>query len=247
MAADLVQRRVAVIVAFGPPTALAAKKATTAIPIVFISGGDIVKSGLVNSLSRPGGNATGVNLFTQAVEAKKLDILNKLMPPATMMAFLMNPANPAAAGKTKEMQEAAAKLGRQLHVVNARNEIEIDNAFMELGKLRVGSLVVGSDPFFNDSSRFQIVRQAARFSIPAIYGQREYTLDGGLISYGTSLAEAYRQAGVYTGAILKGEQPANLPVLQPTRFELVINLKTAKELGVEIPPTLLAIADEVVD
>jgi putative ABC transport system substrate-binding protein len=236
-----------VIVAFGPPTARAAKAATKTIPIVFTSGGDVVKSGLVSSLSRPGGNATGINLFTQTVEAKKLEQLSQLMPMATTIAFLLNPANPAADGKAKEMDAAARELGRQLHVVAARDENEIDVAFSRFAKLQVDAVVVGSDPFFNDSRRLQIVGLASRYAMPAIYGQREYVVDGGLISYGTSLSDAYRQAGIYAGAILNGENPATLPVLRPTRFELVINLKTAKTQGVTIPPTLLAIADEVIE
>jgi putative tryptophan/tyrosine transport system substrate-binding protein len=214
---------------------------------VFVSGGDVVKSGLVVSLNRPGGNATGVYLFTQAVEAKKLELLVRLVPAAATVGFLVNPDNPAADGRTKEMQEAARALGRKLQVATAKNESEIDTAFASLVQRQVNSLVVGGDPIFDNTRRVQMVGLAARHSIPAIYGQREYVLDGGLMSYGTSLADAYRQAGTYTGSILKGARPADLPVVQPTRFELVINIKTARTLRLDIPPTLLAIADEVIE
>jgi putative ABC transport system substrate-binding protein len=246
LAADLVGRQVAVIAAFGPPTALAAKAATSTMPIVFTSGGDVVKSGLVASLSRPGGNTTGVNLFTQAVEAKKLDVLGMLMPTAATFAFLLNPTNPAADGRMKEMQEAARAVGRQLHMLHASTASEIDAAFTTLVEQRISALIVASDPFFNDSQRDQFVALAARHAVPAIYGQREYTAEGGLMSYSTSLAEAYRQVGIYTGRILKGEKPADLPVMRPTKFELMINLQTAEALGITIPPTLLFLADEVI-
>ena len=249
LAADLVRRPVAVIVTHGGlPPALAAKAATSTIPIVFGSGGDVVKSGLIASLNRPGGNATGVNLFTKEVEARKLELLSKLMPADATIAFLVNPNNPSnTEGKTKEMQEAARALGRQLQVLNASKAADFDTAFASLVQQRVGSLVISADPFFDETGRDQLVALAARHAVPAIYSFREATAAGGLMSYGTNLADVERQKGVYTGRILKGEKPADLPVMQPTKFEFAINLKTAKTLGVEIPPTLLALADEVIE
>ena len=207
----------------------------------------MVKSGLVVSLNRPGGNATGVNLFTQDVEEKKLELLCKLVPTDATIAFLVNPNNPGAEGKTKEMRAARTRSAGSSMSLMRRTEIDIDAAFVTLVQLRVGSLVVANDLFFDDTRREQLVALAARHALPAIYGQREFAVDGGLMSYGTNLREAYRQVGVYTGRILKGEKPADLPVVQPTKFEFVINLKTAKALGLEIPPTLLARADEVIE
>ena len=207
----------------------------------------MVKSGLVISLNRPGGNATGVNLFTQAVEAKKLELISKLLSTPAMIAFLVNASNPAAEGKAKEMQDAALVLGRKLLILNASSESDIDIAFATLAQLHVGALVVGPDSYYDNTRRAQFIALAARYLIPTIYGQREFVTEGGLISYGTSLADAYRQAGIYAGRILKGEKPAELPVVQPTRFELVINLKTARTLGLDIPPNLLTVADEVIE
>jgi putative ABC transport system substrate-binding protein len=247
MAAELVRRQPAVIVALSPPAALAAKAATATIPIVILTGGDVIKMGLVASLNRPGGNATGVNLFTQALEAKRLDLLSKLVPSAATFSYLMNPNNPGAEATTQEIREAARQLGRPLDVIGARTADEIDVAFTTFAERRTGAIVVMSDQYFDYSRRTQLVALAARHVIPTIYGQREAALDGGLISYGTDLADAHRQVGEYTGRILKGEKPADLPVIQPTKFELVINLKTAKSLGITVPQTLLVAADEVIE
>jgi putative tryptophan/tyrosine transport system substrate-binding protein len=238
---------VALIVALAPPSALAAKGATATIPIVFHSGGDVVKMGLVASLNRPDGNATGVNLFTQAVESKKLDLLSKLVPSAETFAYLSNPNNPGAEERANEVRDAARLFGRSLHVVGASTPAEIDAAFATLVDRRVGALVVMADQYFDDTRRAQLVALAARNAIPAIYGQREYALEGGLISYGTNLAERHRHVGNYAGRILKGEMPSDLPVLRPTKFELLINLKTAKTLGLSIPDNLLTLADEVIE
>jgi putative tryptophan/tyrosine transport system substrate-binding protein len=246
MAADVVRRQVALIVAFSPPAALAAKAATTTIPIVFHSGGDVIKMGLVASLNRPSGNATGVNLFTQAVEVKKLDLLSKLVP-TTTFAYLMNPNNPGADETTKEIREAARQLGRSIDIMGAGTASEIDAAFMALAEHQTGALVVMADQYFDEPRRAQLVALAARHAIPTIYGQRDYAVDGGLISYGTDLAETHRQVGSYAGRILKGVKPEDLPVLRPTKFELLINLKTAKALGLNISDNLLTLADEVIE
>jgi putative ABC transport system substrate-binding protein len=247
MAAELVRRQVALIVALSPPSALAAKAATATIPIVFHCGGDVVKMGLVASLSRPGGNATGVNLFTLALESKKLDLLNTLVPSAGTFAYLTNPNNPAAEERANEMRETSRSLGRSLLVVGASTPTEIDAAFATLVDQRVAALVVMADQYFDGARRAQLVALAARNAIPALYGQREYALEGGLISYGTNLVETVRQTGNYAGRILKGEKASDLPVVRPTKFELVINLKIAKALGLDVPAMLLATADEVIE
>jgi putative tryptophan/tyrosine transport system substrate-binding protein len=247
LAAEIVNRQVTVIAATGGlSSVLAAKAATTTIPIVFLSGDDPVKLGIVASFNRPGGNATGIHVFLQAMEGKRLGLLRELVPTAAMMAALVNPTNAAFQLQMKDIEDAARALGVQMHTLNAINEQDIHAAFAALGKLRPGALLVGSDPFFN-SRREQLATLAAHYAIPAIYEAREYAVAGGLMSYGTSLIEGYRQVGVYTGRILKGEKPADLPVVQSTKFEFVLNLKAAKTLGLEVPPALSARADEVIE
>jgi putative tryptophan/tyrosine transport system substrate-binding protein len=246
LVADLVRRRVSVIAATSTPAALAAKGATTTIPIVFETAGDPIKLGLVASLNRPGGNITGVTQLSSELVAKRLGLLHDLIPTATTIGLLVNPTDPRTETQTRDMQEAAHALGLQIHVVNASAEGELDTAFAILSQLRVGALLVGTANMFRNR-RERLVALAARQGMPAIYQYREFAAAGGLISYGTSLTDAYRQAGIYTGRILKGEKPADLPVMRPTKFELVINLKTAKTLGLAIPSGVLAIADEVIE
>jgi ABC-type uncharacterized transport system substrate-binding protein len=247
LAADLVRRQVAVIVTVGGETSAAAAKAVTeTIPIVFNVGSDPVKIGLVVSLARPGGNATGVNIFTIELVEKRLGLLLDLIPTASSIAILVNPDFVPAAANASEAEAAARAVGKQVVIYNARSEIEIGTAFAIMAQARPGALLVGADPFFN-SRRGLIVALAGRHAIPAIYEWREFAEAGGLISYGTSLVEAYRQQGIYAGRILKGEKPADLPVVQLSKFELVINLNTAKALGLAIPPGVLALADEVIE
>jgi putative tryptophan/tyrosine transport system substrate-binding protein len=246
LAADLVQLRVAVIVAAGVLPALAAKAATTSIPIVFSVGADPVQIGLVASLNRPGGNLTGFNLFAGELGAKALALLHELVPSATTIGFLENPNNPVFELSTRDVLAAAPVIGLRVQILKATTDREIDTAFASLVQARTGALVVGSDLLFNSRIE-QIVALAARHAIPTMYLLREFAVAGGLISYGMSLMDAYRQVGLYTGRILKGEKPADLPVIQATKLELVINLKTAKALGLQIPDRLLALADEVIE
>jgi len=246
MAADLVGRNATVIAAFAPPAALAAKAATSTIPIVFVTGFDPVKGGLVASLNRPGGNVTGVHVFLIGLESKRLGLLRELVPQAALMGLLINPRSPDSEAQSKALQAAARAIGQQIMVVEAGSDGEFDAAFTALAERRVGALVVAADQFFT-GRREQLLALAARYAMPAIYELREYAVAGGLMSYGTSLPEGYYQNGVYVGRILKGAKPADLPIVQSTKFELVINLKTAKSLGLDVPDKLLALADEVIE
>jgi putative tryptophan/tyrosine transport system substrate-binding protein len=247
LAADLVRRHVAVLVAVGgSSSAKAAKAASSTIPIVFTTGGDPVGLGLVASLNRPGGNVTGVALLVAEMESKRFGLLRDMVPTATLVAVLLNSRSPVSTTELNDVQEAARAVGQQIHILNASSEQELDAAFASLAKLGVGALLVGSDPFFN-SRRSYLVSLAARARVPAIYELREYVVAGGLMSYGTSLVNGYRQVGLYTGRILKGEKPQDLPVVQSTKFEFVINLKTAKALGLEVPLRLQELADEVIE
>jgi putative ABC transport system substrate-binding protein len=246
VAADLVRRQVAVIVAPTLPSAVAAKRATTAIPIVFMGGDDPVRQGLVASLSRPGGNITGLSMLTAGLDAKRMQLLHDLAPRVTKMGLLVNPGNPNAQAQINDVQTAARAIARDIEVAQARNDDEIEAAFASLVKRQTGALLVGADPFFNNR-RQQIVDLARRDRLPAIYEWREFVDAGGLASYGSSLADDYRKVGVYAGKVLAGAKPADLPVQQPTRFELVISLGAAKELCITVPPILLAQADEVIE
>jgi len=246
LAAELVGLPVTLLFAAGgPPSALAAKAATSTIPIVFSASSDPVRLGLVPSLSRPGGNITGMSTLTTPLGAKGVALLKELLPKAAVVAYLVNPSNPSSALELKEALAAADTLGIQLRVLNASTEGELDAAFAALVKSRADGLVVAGEPFF-DSQRQRIVALAARHSIATSYAWRENVVAGGLMSYGNSLTESYRQAGIYAGRILKGEKPADLPVMQPTKFDLVLNLKTAKALGLTFPQSLLVRADEVI-
>jgi putative tryptophan/tyrosine transport system substrate-binding protein len=247
LAADLVNRQVAVILAMGgTDPARAAKVATSTIPIVFVSAADPVRTGLVASLNRPGGNVTGVSLIASALDEKKMGLLHELVPKAAVVCGLINPNYPGAKAQADELQASASHLGVRAIALTAGTDEEIDAAFARAVEQGAGAMLLSSDPFFNSrSGRF--VTAAARYSLPVIYPQREYVRGGGLISYGPDFSDGYRNGGVYVGRILKGASPGELPVMQPTKFELVINLKTAKALGVEIPTTLLATADEVIE
>jgi putative ABC transport system substrate-binding protein len=248
LATDLVSRQLAVIVATGgPPAAFAAKAATTTIPIVFNIGDDPVKLGLVASLARPDGNLTGINFFAEELVAKQLGFLRELVPAATRVAVLVNPANATTTNNTlKDAESAARSMGLQIQVLNASTNREINEAFATIARARPDVLFVAGGPPFS-SRRVQLVQLAARYAVPAIYVVRQNVEIGGLMSYGASLTDAYRQVGVYTGRILKGAKPVDLPVVQATRFELVINAETARMLGLTVPPSLLATADEVIE
>jgi putative ABC transport system substrate-binding protein len=247
LAADLVRRQVAVIASTGGNnSALAAKAATTAIPIVFTSGSDPVKLGLVASLNRPDGNLTGASFFVAHLGEKVLGLLHELVPKDALIVVLINPKSPEAQFQLADIERAAASLGRQIQFLNASTAAEIDQAFTVLTNRRAGALFISAEPFFLGQMD-QLAALAMRHRIPATFVLRDFPAAGGLMSYGTSINDAYRQAGVYTGLILKGAKPADLPVTQSTRFELVINLKTAEALGVRIPPGILAIADEVIE
>ena len=247
LAADLASHKVAVIFASGGNvSALAAKATTSTIPIFFMGGGDPVKLGLVTALNRPGGNVTGVSNFSNVLAAKRLELLHQLAPASAVIAFLVNPDNPNATPDSRDVREAARVLGLQTIVLNARGEGDFTQVFSTIVQERVRELVVAADPFFINH-REQLAAMAARHDVLTIYNQREFVEAGGLMSYGTSLPDAYRQAGLYTGRILKGEKPGDLPVLQSTKFELVINLRTAKALGLTVPDKLLALADEVIE
>jgi putative tryptophan/tyrosine transport system substrate-binding protein len=246
MAADLVHRQVTVIAAITSPAAVAAKAATATIPIVFETGNDPVATGLITSLSRPGGNLTGVSLLNVELGPKRLELLHELAPTATIVAALFNPTNPNAETLSRELRAASRTFGLQLNVFHASADGDFDMVFASLLKLHASALVIGSDPFFNSRSE-QLAALAIRHAVPAIYQYRAFAAAGGLMSYGGSFTEPFRQIGVYTGRILKGEKPADLPVVQSTKVELIINLKTARALGLIVPPSVLARADEVIE
>ena len=244
LAADLVRRQVTVIATSGNASALAAKTATATIPIVFLTGADPVQAGLVASLSRPGGNLTGVTSLGVELGPKRLELLHELVPAATTIAILVNPANRSAEIQVRDMQAAARTLGLEPHILQASTEREIDAAFAALTRLRAGALVISPEAFFNSRSE-QLAALTVRHAVPAIYTYREFAAAGGLMSYGGSITDSYRQAGIYVGRILKGEKPADLPVQQSAKVELIINMKTAKALGLTVPFALLGRADEV--
>jgi ABC-type uncharacterized transport system substrate-binding protein len=247
LASELLKRNVTLLAAVGgDSSAHAAKKATTTVPIVFGMGGDPVATGLIESLGRPGGNATGYTLVTAEMEPKRLGLLHELLPNVPLIGALVNPDFPPAALQVQDLEAAARALGKRLYVSRASNDVELSRAFTALLEQRVGALLVAADPYF-DSQRDRIIAFAAQNRLPAMYQFREYVVAGGLISYGPSITDMYRRGGVYAGRILKGTKPADLPVLQPTKFEFVINLKAAHTLGLDIPPMVLTRADEVIE
>jgi putative ABC transport system substrate-binding protein len=247
LAAELASLKVEVIASVGGDNAvLSAKAATTTIPIVFTTGGDPVGTGFVASINRPGGNITGTTFWGSIVAPKQIGLLRDIVPKLATIGLLLNPANPMTASVARDVQAAAHSAGLKVIVVKANSEPEIETAFAQLVEQRIGALVIGSAVFFN-RNRDRLVALAARHAIPAVFNNRDFPAAGGLMSYGSDTGDSYRQAGIYVGRILKGEKPADLPVMQPTRFQLVINLKTAKALGLEIPLTLLALADEVIE
>jgi putative ABC transport system substrate-binding protein len=247
LAAELVRRRIAVIAAGAPPATAAAKAATSTIPIVFVMAQDPVRLGLVASLARPGGNLTGVNFQTTELAAKRLELLHQLVPKAVRIAVLTNPANTATSeANVREAETAARALGLQINVFNANTSAEIDTAFAGMARERPDALYVSSGPYFT-GRRVQLVHLATRHAIPAIFGNREHSDVGGLMSYGANVTDGYRRMGVYAGRVLKGTKPADLPIIQTDKFELVINAQTARTLGINVPPTLLARADEVIE
>ena len=247
LAADLVRSRVAVIVATGgTPSVVAAKQATATIPIVFTTAADPVQVGFVASLSRPGGNLTGATIYSAVLGPKRIELLHELVPKAKVVGLLVNPANPPSELQSIDAREATRALGLRLEIVRASSEPEIEAAFAILARQRIPALAVSTDPIF-ERAHDKIVALAARYALPAAYAFREYVIAGGLISYGANIADTYRQVGIYAGRILKGAKPADLPVVLPTKFELVINLKTARALGLAVPPALIARADEVIE
>ena len=247
MAAEFVRRPVTVLTTTGgEPSALAAKAATSTIPIVFAIGGDPVKRGLAASYNRPGGNATGISLLTNPVEPKRLGLLHELVPQATTVGFLLNPTLPQSGSQISDVQEAARTLNLQVHILRASTDREIESAFESVAPQNIQALAVAADGFF-DTRREKLVALAARHAVPTMYHFREFAVAGGLVSYGIDASDAYRLVGVYTGRVLKGDKPADLPVVQSIKFQLVINLKTAKTLGLAIPDRLLALADEVIE
>jgi putative tryptophan/tyrosine transport system substrate-binding protein len=247
LASELVSLPVALLFAAGgTPSAFAAKGATSTIPVVFSAVSDPVEIGLVPSLNQPGGNITGMAIFNASLGAKRLDLMKELMPNAGVIGYLLNPADQKSETESKSVVAAARSLGIDVRMLNAKSESELDSAFAGLQGMRVAALVVSGEPFF-DSQRERIVGLAAKYAVPTIYAWREYVLAGGLMSYGTDLPESYRQAAIYAGRILKGEKPANLPVVQPTKLYMEVNAKIAKSLGIEVPPRLLGLADQVIE